>query len=176
MVWLTPQMDGLFREGAGGRRRFPGSSGLRSFDPEHSARSNAYEHALRERARLLKNGRGDKAWYEALEDSMARHGVAIAVARLAMVERLQQACEAAEGPFPKALLALEGAVEQWLREGQPALCGRGPAARRPGRKPGRRTRRPAARPWDRTAATWRRGMPQRTLRPPSARPASRKPC
>ncbi len=121
LVWLTPQMDGLFREGAGGRRRFLDRL-VYGFDPEHSARSNAYEHSLRERARLLKSGRGDAAWFDALEDSMARHGVAIADARLAMVERLQQACDAAEGPFPKARLALEGAVEGWLREGHPALA------------------------------------------------------
>ncbi len=121
MVWLTPQMDGLFREGAGGRRRFLDRL-VYGFDPEHSARSNAYDHALRERSRLLKSGGGDGAWFDALEDSMARHGVAIAVARLAMTARLQQACATAEGPFPKVLLALEGTVEHWLGAGEPALA------------------------------------------------------
>src|SRR3546814_15266720 len=53
VVWLTPQMDGLFRESASGRRRFLDRL-VYGFDPEHSARCNAYEHALRERARLLK--------------------------------------------------------------------------------------------------------------------------
>ena len=121
LVWLTPQMDGLFREGAGGRRRFLDRL-VYGFDPEHSARSNAYDHALRERSRLLKSGGGDGAWFDALEDSMARHGVAIAVARLAMTARLQQACATAEGPFPKVLLALEGTVEHWLGAGEPALA------------------------------------------------------
>ena len=119
VVWLTPQMDGLFREGASGRRRFLDRL-VYGFDPEHSARCNAYEHALRERARLLKNGQGDAAWLTSLEDSMATRGIAIAAARLAMVERLQRACDEAEGPFPKADLGLEGAVEDWLRGG-PAL-------------------------------------------------------
>ncbi len=120
VVWLTPQMDGLFREGAGGRRRFLDRL-VYGFDPEHSARCNAYEHALRERARLLKSGRGDAAWLASLEESMATRGVAIAAARLDMVERLQQACDSAEGPFPKVALDLEGAVEDWLRRG-PALA------------------------------------------------------
>lgn len=120
VVWLTPQMDGLFREGAGGRRRFLDRL-VYGFDPEHSARCNAYEHALRERARLLKSGRGDAAWLASLEESMAARGVAIAAARLDMVERLQQACDGAEGPFPKVLMDLEGAVEDWLRQG-PALA------------------------------------------------------
>ena len=120
VVWLTPQMDGLFREGASGRRRFLDRL-VYGFDPEHSARCNAYEHAQRERARLLKGGQGDAAWLASLEDSMATRGVAIAAARLAMVERLQRACDGAEGPFPKAELALDGAVETWLRQG-PALA------------------------------------------------------
>ncbi len=120
VVWLTPQMDGLFREGAGGRRRFLDRL-VYGFDPEHSARCNAYEHALRERARLLKSGRGDAAWLVSLEESMATRGVAIAAARLDMVERLQQACDGAEGPFPKVVLGLDGAVEDWLRDG-PALA------------------------------------------------------
>lgn len=120
VVWLTPQMDGLFRESAGGRRRFLDRL-VYGFDPEHSVRCNAYEHALRERARLLKTGRGDAAWLASLEDSMAARGVAIAAARLEMVERLQQACDSAEGPFPKVDLGLDGAVEGWLRGG-PALA------------------------------------------------------
>jgi DNA replication and repair protein RecF len=120
VVWLTPQMDGLFREGAGGRRRFLDRL-VYGLDPEHSARCNAYEHALRERARLLKQGAGDAAWLAALEDSLATRGVAIAAARLDMVERLQRACDGATGPFPKANLDLEGEVEGWLRAG-PALA------------------------------------------------------
>jgi DNA replication and repair protein RecF len=120
VVWLTPQMDGLFREGAGGRRRFLDRL-VYGFDPEHSARCNAYEHSLRERARLLKSGGGDAAWLASLEESLATRGVAIAAARLDMVERLQRACDDAEGPFPKAELDLDGAVEDWLRQG-PALA------------------------------------------------------
>ena len=120
VVWLTPQMDGLFREGAGGRRRFLDRL-VYGFDPEHSARCSAYEHALRERARLLKSSRGDAAWLASLEETMAARGVAIAAARLEMVERLQQACDSAEGPFPKVGLGLDGAVEDWLRSG-PALA------------------------------------------------------
>jgi DNA replication and repair protein RecF len=120
VVWLTPQMDGLFREGASGRRRFLDRL-VYGFDPEHSARCNAYDHALRERARLLKTGQGDAAWLASLEDSMATRGVAIAAARLAMVEHLQSAGDDAEGPFPKADLDLEGVVEDWLRQA-PALA------------------------------------------------------
>ena len=41
----------------------------------------AYENALRQRARLLGEGNRDPHWFTALEDTMARHGVAVAAAR-----------------------------------------------------------------------------------------------
>jgi len=116
MVWLTPQMDGLFREGAAGRRRFLDRL-VYGFDPAHAGRVGAYEQNLRERARLLKVGRADQAWLDALEEGMARHGVAIAAARRELVARLGQASAAGIGAFPVAGLALSGEVEDWLAEG-----------------------------------------------------------
>jgi DNA replication and repair protein RecF len=116
MVWLTPQMDGLFRDGAAGRRRFLDRL-VYGFDPAHAGRVGAYEQNLRERARLLKAGRADPAWLDALEEGMARHGVAIAAARRELVARLGQACAAGIGAFPVAGLALAGEVEDWLAEG-----------------------------------------------------------
>jgi DNA replication and repair protein RecF len=120
MVWLTPQMDGLFRDGAGARRRFLDRL-VYGFDPEHAGRVAAYDHSMRERARLLRDRSGDGAWLAALEDAMARHGVAIAAARLETVRRLDAALAERAGPFPGARLALAGAVEAWLAEG-PALA------------------------------------------------------
>ncbi len=73
-------MDRLFSEGSGGRRRFLDRLVL-GMDPAHAARATAYEHALRERARLLKDGRFDPAWLALLEERMAREGTAMASAR-----------------------------------------------------------------------------------------------
>jgi len=134
MVWVTPRMDGLFRDGPGGRRRFLDRL-VTSFDAGHSGRLAAYEQAMRQRARLLKAGGHDAAWLAALEDTMARHGVAIEAARRGFVAALSRACAAAEGPFPRARLALDGEVSARLGEG-PALAaeddmrGRLAAARR----------------------------------------------
>jgi DNA replication and repair protein RecF len=119
LVWLTPQMDSLLREAPGSRRRFLDRL-VYGFDPAHAGRVAAYEQSLRERARLLKLGRADDAWLSALEDSMARHGVAIAAARRALVARLGAACAQQESAFPIAGLELEGEVEAWLDQG-PAL-------------------------------------------------------
>ena len=119
LVWLTPSMDRLFSEGASGRRRFLDRL-VMGLDPAHARRSVAYEHAMRERARLLgddSQGR-DEAWLATLEGRMAEEGVAIAVARLAWAQRLDAACRERVGPFPAAALAVEGAVEGWLAAGQ----------------------------------------------------------
>ncbi len=120
LVWLTPQMDRLFLEGSGARRRFLDRLVL-GFDPEHASRLSAYERAMRERLRLLRDGGGDASWLKALEEEMAAHGVAIAAARSLAVVRLDQACASADGPFPRASLALESEIDQWLEE-MPALA------------------------------------------------------
>src|SRR5437868_4886237 len=87
LFWLTPDMYRLFLEGAGSRRRFLDRL-VYGFDPGHAARVAGYEHALRERARLLRDGLHDAAWLAALEETMARQGVAIAAARRDVAGRL----------------------------------------------------------------------------------------
>ncbi len=115
-LWLVPAMDRLFGEGAGGRRRFLDRLVL-GLSPGHAAQATAYEHAMRERTRLLRAGGADADWLAALEDGMARHGVAVAAARLEATARLDAACRAGLGPFPAARLAVVGEVEGWLAGG-----------------------------------------------------------
>jgi len=120
IAWLTPEQDRLFVDGAGGRRRFLDRL-VTGFDPAQAGRLAAYEQALRERARLLRDGPHDPAWLTALEETMAERGVAIAAARREAVARLDQAARGDAGAFPAAGLALDGDVEGWLGEG-PALA------------------------------------------------------
>jgi DNA replication and repair protein RecF len=120
VVWLTPQMDRLFVDGPAGRRRFLDRLVL-AIDPAHAARVGSYEQAVRERARLLRDGSADHSWLGALEEVIAAKGVAVTAARLETVHRLDAACAAAEGPFPRARLVLAGVVEAWL-EAKPALA------------------------------------------------------
>ena len=108
LIWLTPAMDRLFIESAGGRRRFLDRLVL-GFDAGHARASTRYETAMRERARLLKYGPRDPSWLEGLENEMAEAGVQIAQARAATVEKLSHAL-AERGPqggtFPAAQLNL----------------------------------------------------------------------
>lgn len=119
MVWLTPPMDRLFMEGATGRRRFLDRL-VFGYDQAHAGRLSRYEHSMRERSRLLREGRGDPGWLGTLEDQMATSGVAVVAARLDVIRRLHAACERGTGPFPIADLAVSGTMEDWLNTG-PAL-------------------------------------------------------
>lgn len=118
-VWLTPAMDRLFVDGPASRRKFLDRL-VTAFDADHAGRIAAYDHAYRQRLRLLKDGKGDAPWFAALEDTMARHGVALAAARHDLVARLNRDLAATSGPFPAASLGLVGTVDAWLGD-MPAI-------------------------------------------------------
>jgi len=120
-VWLTPQMDRLFQEGASGRRRFLDRL-VWALEPGHAREVSAYETALAGRNRLLANGGADPAWLAGVEDSMARHAVAATAARAGLVAQLNAVLAAgATGRFPVARLALLDPVADRLAT-QPALA------------------------------------------------------
>ncbi|MEI6798546.1 MAG: DNA replication/repair protein RecF [Pseudomonadota bacterium] len=110
ILWLVPAMDRLWIEGAEGRRRFLDRMTL-SFTPDHAEASLAYEKAMRDRNRLLKEGASDPHWYGALEAQMAEAGAQIMANRSGALARLVQAQQGADTAFPQAdldLVAPEG--------------------------------------------------------------------
>ncbi len=139
-VWLTPQMDRLFQEGAAGRRRFLDRL-VYALEPAHAREVGAYDTAMASRNRLLASGGADPAWLAGIEDAMARHAVAVTAARAALAARLDAAlATGAAAPFPAARIALRCpiaerlagfpalAVEDWLRAGLAANRARDAAA------------------------------------------------
>jgi DNA replication and repair protein RecF len=112
-VWLTPQQDRLFLDGPAERRRFLDRL-VTALHPEHAGDVAAYENAVRQRSRLLGEGNRDPHWFTALEDTMARHGVALAAARADTVQRLDAAARLGVGPFPRASLSMIGEVDGWI--------------------------------------------------------------
>lgn len=127
--WLTPQMDRLFIEGPSARRRFLDRL-VFGFDAAHAGRVSAYDHALRERARLLRHGdprtgrAADPQWLSVLEETISAKGVAVSAARIDMAARLDQmSAQESENQsaFPRAAVAVIGEVEDWLADG-PALA------------------------------------------------------
>ena len=118
MHWLTPQMDRLFQDGASSRRRFLDRL-VFGWDPAHAGRLNAYEQAMRERLKLLReHANPDPAWLTALEDVMAARGIAVAAARTDVISRLAPVAAENWEAFPGAVLALSGTVDgqPWRRK------------------------------------------------------------
>jgi DNA replication and repair protein RecF len=107
VLWLTPAMDRLFLEGAGGRRRFLDRLVL-ALEPAHAVHSTRYEAAMRARNKLLAEEAPDRDWLTALEARLVEHGMLISEARQATVLALsQRLADAPEGPFARAGIALE---------------------------------------------------------------------
>ena len=113
--WLTPQMDRLFVEGGSQRRRFIDRL-VFAFDALHSIRVNRYNRALRERKKLLQSWTQDTSWLNAIENSLAEMGVAIAVTRQDLIRRLSPIIGKNMGLFPSAIISMEGEVEHWLED------------------------------------------------------------
>ncbi|WP_293811215.1 DNA replication/repair protein RecF [uncultured Bosea sp.] len=113
VVWLTPDLDGLFRGAAGDRRRFLDRLVL-AIDPSHATRSNALERALRSRNRILEESPNQGQWLEAVEREVAELGVAVAAARAETVARLSAIIAETRdeaSPFPFADIALSGEID-----------------------------------------------------------------
>ncbi|ETD82728.1 DNA replication/repair protein RecF [Rhodobacter capsulatus] len=105
VLWLVPAMDRLWIEAAEGRRRFLDRMTL-SFFPTHAEAVLAYEKAMRERNRLLKDEIRDAAWYGALEARMAEAGALMSAHRRQALAQLATAQAGAATAFPAADLGL----------------------------------------------------------------------
>lgn len=113
-IWLTPQMDRLFRGGSQPRRSFLDRL-VYAFDMEHAKRTANFEHLYKEWYRLLKEGKNDNHWLSMLEENMAGLGVAIAAARREQIAKLNTFIEhEPDDVFPSVKLELDGSIEKLL--------------------------------------------------------------
>ena len=131
VLWLTPAMDRLFTDSAGGRRRFLDRLTL-ALEPAHAHHAARYEAAMRSRNKLLAEPAvADPAWLAALEAQMAEHGVALADARRQTASALTGALASRTGDdFPIAELTLVGWERGDLASALHANRGRDAAAGR----------------------------------------------
>ena len=118
--WLTPQMDGIFLDSPAARRRFIDRLVI-AFDPAHIGRMSRYEKALRQRAHLLTEQRGDDSWFSALESILAETAVTVTAARQSLIKALNQEAACGWFGFPGVELLLGGNTENWLSD-MPALA------------------------------------------------------
>lgn len=123
VLWLTPAMDRLFQDSAGGRRRFLDRLVL-ALEPGHALHSNRLEAALRARGKLLGDARGfDKSWMTALEGQIGEYGAAVDAARLRTLAALgEELARQKDGDdFPRPLVGLEDSEGQG--RGEPWTAG-----------------------------------------------------
>ncbi len=115
-IWLTPQMDRLFRGGAQPRRSFLDRL-VYAFDIEHAKRTANFEHLYKQWIQLLKSGNLDNNWLTTLEEAMSALGVAIAAARREIIAKLNKFIEnEPDDIFPNVRLELEGTIEKLLNK------------------------------------------------------------
>jgi DNA replication and repair protein RecF len=157
-IWLTPQQDRLFLEGAAERRKFFDRL-VFAGDPAHGQRVGAYDKAMRERNALLGGEAApDPLWLEALEAQMAQAGVAMARARAETLAALQGEIDSREDrPFPQARLSFSGGYGAALDEA--ALAAALAASRGGDARPRRPRRGPP--PQGRSGGGSRRSRPAR---------------
>jgi DNA replication and repair protein RecF len=120
ILWLTPQMDGLFLDDASARRKFIDRL-VYAAHPEHAIHLHRYDHALKQRNRLLKE-RADTSLIRALDPVLVSEGVAIAAARLDKTASLNAAFDATDTAFPMPHLGWNGVVEEVLLSGASAAA------------------------------------------------------
>jgi DNA replication and repair protein RecF len=108
-LWLTPQMDPLFQDGATLRRRFLDRL-VYAFNPAHGTLLNRYDHVMKERIGLLESyGTSPVAggWLDTLEHQMANLGATIQQNRSVFLDQLMDDLTQKTSAFPTPLLHLD---------------------------------------------------------------------
>lgn len=113
VVWLTPQMNGIFVDSRSSRLRFFDRI-VFSFFSNHASNINKFEYYNRERlGHLTANiGRFDDAWLAVLEKQIAQQAELVHKAREQTIAYMQNSIDQLQSEFPKAILALKGMA--WL--------------------------------------------------------------
>ncbi|MCF6343270.1 MAG: DNA replication/repair protein RecF [Devosiaceae bacterium] len=111
LLWLSPDMDSIFRGSASERRRFFDRL-VSTLIPDHNSTLNFYEKAVRSRNKLLENG-ADEAWLDAVEAQMAQYAGAIYFSRIDCLGHLQLLLDENidQLAFPNSHLALSALFE-----------------------------------------------------------------
>lgn len=113
ILWLTPQMEGIFLASASERRKFLDRI-VYNFYNNHASKINKYEYCMQERAKILQHNIIDLQWLQIVEVKMAELSIEIAANRVNVLTYLQTAINELDHAFPKAILAINGAIELQL--------------------------------------------------------------
>jgi len=117
IIWLTPQMEGLFLGAASLRRKFLDRI-VYNFDPKHAKALAGYEHFMRERNKVLssRDYLSEGEWLSVLEEKMAVEAKSIEYARRKAIIYMQTAINSLESQFPKARLAISSLYTEQVKD------------------------------------------------------------
>ncbi|MGV2431878.1 MAG UNVERIFIED_CONTAM: DNA replication/repair protein RecF [Rickettsiaceae bacterium] len=118
IIWLTPQMDGLFLGSPSERRKFLDRMVFSSIK-NHAQIINKYEYHQKERLKILETNPQDNQWLDIVEKSMADLAVTIIENRLGVIYKINQNLSIIDSAFPKAKLELESDIINILDKENP---------------------------------------------------------
>lgn len=117
IIWLTPQMDGIFLEGARIRLKFFDRI-VYNFIVPHASIVSKYEYYIHERSKILEQDFIDLSWLKIIEEKISEISVEVAHNRLKTLKQIQRAIDNLDSDFPKAILSINGAVEEIILAGK----------------------------------------------------------
>jgi len=112
VIWITPQMDGIFLGSSTNRRKFLDRL-VYNFNPKHVQYLNKYDYFLKERNKILSenNWRENENWLDNIENQMVDQALLTQEARLNTIAYMQRAINDLSINFPKANLSLSPIFE-----------------------------------------------------------------
>ncbi len=113
IVWLTPQMDGIFLEAPSIRLKFFDRI-VYNFINNHAAIVNKYNYYLHERIKILQHEAADNNWLNIIEEKIADASMIIASNRISAINSLQPELAKLTHPFPQGELLISGSIEEKL--------------------------------------------------------------
>lgn len=116
IIWLTPQMDGIFLEAPRSQLKFFDRI-VYNFIPAHAATISKYEYYLLERSKILAEELQNLGWLKIIEEKIAETSLAIIKHRSSVLQQMQQAIDNLSSEVPKADLRIDNKIGDQLDAG-----------------------------------------------------------
>lgn len=112
IIWLTPQMEGLFLGPASNRRKFLDRLTY-NFYPNHLKHLIKYDYYLQERSKCLADRDWElkSSWLDIIEDKIVNEATLIYNAREESIKKIQSEINNLQTTFPKASLTISNLFE-----------------------------------------------------------------
>ena len=117
VIWLTPQMDGIFLGSPSNRRKFLDRMVFAHY-PNHASMVSKYKKLQRERMKILEENGAD-SWVEIVEKEMTTLAISITKHRLEIIDIVNKDIEQINLIFPHAHLELESKMVELLDKENP---------------------------------------------------------